>query len=115
MSILITATGKHHPTLAAEYEYLSSLPQLNLNQEKRLGDILDLAIRDPVLDQHIQNIELASLSSDDEHHILNQQAKMREYLGAPLGSPSCTDYQTPDVESIECNPHSSMKKRPAFR
>lgn len=116
MPILTTATDTHHQTLAAEYQYLSSLPHLNLNQEERLSYILDLAIQDSVLDQHIQNIELASLSPDDENHILDQQAKMREYLDVDTqsGSSSYTDHPMPNVENMRCSSHSFMKKRSAF-
>jgi hypothetical protein len=43
--------------------------------------ILEFALRDPILDEIIHGIELRALSADEKSEILDQQAKMREYLG----------------------------------
>lgn len=79
MSILLMKTGAYQP-LVDEYQYLSNLDTLNSDQEHRLAEILDLAVQDPILDEHILEIEMDMISSDDREEILNQQAKMREYI-----------------------------------
>lgn len=79
-----------HQTLAQEYQFLCSLNKQNPAQEDRFAHILDLALSDPILDEIIQQIELGSISDDDMQVILDQQAKMREYLGTGTVSPELT-------------------------
>lgn len=69
-----------YSTLAEEYQSLSRLKTLNFQQAERLSYIVDSAIDAPELDRLIQNVDLLLLSEQDKHEILNQQAKMREYL-----------------------------------
>ena len=80
MSVIPMKTGAYQP-LVHEYQYLSSLDTLTSDQEQHLDDILDIAVRDPTLDGYIQEIEMSTISPHDMEEILNQQAKIREYLG----------------------------------
>ena len=81
MSTFMGITDNYRKALAEEYQRLSYLLILNPLQEERIAYILELALQDPRLDSLIQKIDLEALSDDDLHSILDQQAKMREYLG----------------------------------
>ena len=84
MSMLEEDIREYHRALAREYQQLSNLTVLSSCQEVRLSYILDLAVQEPLLDKLIQKVEMAILSPEDKKVILNQQAKMREYLGISI-------------------------------
>lgn len=85
--------------LAEEYQQLSDLETLSFSQEERLGYIVNLAIDNPDLDRLIQDVELSSLSEQDRHEILNQQAKMREYLIVNYQRSLCPQNSDTDAQS----------------
>lgn len=84
MSVIPMNTGAYQP-LIEEYQYLSSLDTRTLYQEQRLDKLIDTAVRDPIFDGYIQEIELSTISAHDMEEILNQQAKIREYLDVGIG------------------------------
>jgi hypothetical protein len=72
--------------LAREYYQLRVLPDLSDPQADRLGEILNQAIADRLLDFWITEVEhslghnLALLTSDRRHDYEDQRARLREYL-----------------------------------
>lgn len=97
MNMLMETADDYRQNLVEEYQHLSNLLILNALQEERVAYILELALQDPLLDELIQRIEFEAISAKDKLVLLDQQAKMREYLGIERGAsslPSTNPYVT---------------------
>jgi hypothetical protein len=76
--------------LVREYAYLAALPRLSETQKDRVGQILELAQSDGVLDRWIDEIEhflghiFKHLNTEGLTDLDNQAALLREYLGSNL-------------------------------
>jgi len=103
--------------LVLEYARLAILPHLTDIEADRLGEILEVAIEDSVLDfllteiDHIICHRLGLLSENDRESYEDQQAMMREY-GSLNDSVICPKLDIEACQSIasELDPSRNLKE-----
>lgn len=90
--------------LINEYAMLSSLPELNLEQEKQLGEVLDQASQNEILAFWISELDyilgegLGLLKPEDFNYYEDQKALFREHC---LSNLKCSDIDNSNNYRLE--------------